>query len=229
MNNILFTDTRGVVSEYFPKPAKSFIPEWYQKTKSYIEKKEVTERGTSATIKKCVPVLDILSAGYIIPTWSDIWVTKKDNERVLITHNSVMKIETHPKPQIENHPERKNNDVAFKFLNPWSIKTPLGYSCLFVAPFHNPNPYFEALSALVDTDDYSVPVNLPFFLKSDDFEGLIPAGTPLIQVIPFKRENWKMSFGNREDEINAAKREVELKTLLFNSYRRLFWRKKEFN
>ena len=34
----------------------------------------------------------------------------------------------------------------------------------------------------------------------EDFEGVIPAGTPIIQIIPFKRENW-----NSENKDGLAK------------------------
>ena len=229
MNEIILTDTKGVIPDYFPKPAKSMTPEWYKNTKSYIGKKEVTELGPTSTIKKCVPVLDILSAGYIIPTWCDIWVAKTEGKLVFRTGNETMKIDWHPIVQLPLHPNAKDNEAAFKFLNPWSIKTPKGYSCFFVAPFHNPNPYFEILGAIVDTDTYVAPVNFPFFMKSTDFEGLIPAGTPIAQVIPFKRQSWKMKFGGHVDEVNALKNTAELKTSLFNSYRQRFWSKKEFN
>jgi hypothetical protein len=229
MNEILFTDTVGVITDYFPKPAKSLTPEWYKNTKSYIGKKEVTENGATATIKKCVPVLDILSAGYIIPTWCDIWVSKTDENIVFRTQNATMKIEFHPIVQLPLHPNARDNEAAFKFMNPWSIKTPKGYSSFFVPPFHNPNPYFEILSAIVDTDNYFAPVNFPFFMKNRDYEGLIPAGTPMVQVIPFKRQSWQMKFGGQEDEVKAHKNTAELKTSLFNSYRKRFWNKKEFN
>jgi hypothetical protein len=31
--------------------------------------------------------------------------------------------------------------------------------------------------------------NIPFFIK-EGFSGVIPKGTPIAQVIPFKRESW---------------------------------------
>ena len=229
MNKILFTDTKGVIPDYFPKPAKAFVPDWYKNTKSYIGKKNVFINGTSTTIKKCVPVSDILTAGYIIPTWSDVWIKKEEDKTIIISNNETMKIDAHPKEQLLMYPNLKNREVAYKFLNPWSIKTPKGYSCFFVDPFHNPNPYFEILGGIVDTDTYYSPTNFPFFLKSDDFEGLIPAGTPIAQVIPFKRQTWKMDFGNRNDELNAMKIGAELKTSYFNSYLNRFWNKKEFS
>jgi hypothetical protein len=31
--------------------------------------------------------------------------------------------------------------------------------------------------------------SIPFFIKKG-FEGIIPAGTPILQIIPFKKDNW---------------------------------------
>jgi len=230
MKDILFTDTMGVTSDYFPAPAKNFTPKWYKDTRSYIgDKKGVTESGPGTTVKKCVPVLDMMTAGYIIPTWADIWVTIKDGNCTFYSGDRNMKFGFHPITQIAHYPANMSAGGAHKFENPWSIRTPKGYSCFFMPPAHNPNPYFEVLSGLVDTDNYYAPVNFPFLFKVNEFEGLIPAGTPLVQVIPFKREKWQMKFGDSEDEIKSAKIGHELKVNIFNSYRTRFWNKKDFN
>ena len=230
MKDILFTDTMGVIPDYFPAPAKTFTPKWYKDTRSYIDDKKVLIDGyPSTTIKKCVPVLDVMTAGYIIPTWADIWVTIKNGNYTFDSGAKNMKFDYHPTTQLKNYPGNPNGDGAHKFINPWSIRTPKGYSCFFMPPAHNPNPYFEVLSGLVDTDSYYAPVNFPFFFKTKDFEGLIPAGTPIVQVIPFKREKWKMEFGKAKDETESAKIVYELRTNIFNSYRNRFWNKKEFN
>jgi hypothetical protein len=230
MKDILFTDTMGVISDYFPAPAKTFTPQWYKDTRSYIgDKKGMTDGYPSTTIKKCVPVLDIMTAGYIIPTWADIWVQVKDGVYTFQSGAKNMRLDYHPPTQLKNYPANSSGDGAHKFINPWSIRTPKGYSCFFIPPAHNPNPYFEVLSGSVDTDSYYAPVNFPFLFKVKEFEGLIPAGTPLVQVIPFKREKWKMKFGDAKDEIESAKVTSELRTNIFNSYRNRFWDKKEFN
>ena len=48
---------------------------------------------------------------------------------------------------------------------------------------------FTIMDGIVDTDSYNALVNFPFFLNDWSYEGLIPAGTPMAQVIPFKRED----------------------------------------
>ena len=46
---------------------------------------------------------------------------------------------------------------------------------------------FHSFSGIVDTDKHPVPVNFPFVVKKD-FEGVIPAGTPIAQFIFLKRD-----------------------------------------
>ena len=109
----------------------------------------------------------------------------------------------------------------------WSIKTPKGYSCLFVQPFHRES-IFTIMPGVVDTDLYTGPVNFPFVLNDPNFEGLIPRGTPIAQVIPFKRDDWYMEFG-KEKEINEQSDTVKnLRTLFFDSYKTMFRQKKQY-
>jgi hypothetical protein len=41
----------------------------------------------------------------------------------------------------------------------------------------------------MDNDKIKLPGSMPFFLR-EGFSGVIPAGTPFAQIIPFKREDW---------------------------------------
>jgi len=43
-------------------------------------------------------------------------------------------------------------------------------------------------SGLVDCDGYFEYINFPFFFNEPNWSGIIPAGTPLVQAIPFKRD-----------------------------------------
>ena len=53
---------------------------------------------------------------------------------------------------------------AGKFINKWLIKTPPGYSCLFVKPLNHFETRFEIISGVVDTDTYINTINFPFLL-----------------------------------------------------------------
>ena len=106
------------------------------------------------------------------------------------------------------------------------IKTPKGYSCLFVPPLHNPNPYFTALPAIVDTDSYHGNVNFVFQLNDINWEGVIPAGTPIVQVLPFKRDNWKSEM--QEDAKANERWAYSIHAHFVEGYKNKYWSRKSF-
>ena len=71
------------------------------------------------------------------------------------------------------------------------METPEGYSLLVINPLNRFDLPFLTTNGIIDSDMYTISGLIPFFLK-DNFVGLIPKGTPYAQVIPFKREDWKM-------------------------------------
>jgi hypothetical protein len=225
---ITFTDTVGIDKAFTPKPASEFIPDWYKKMESYIAgKKEIFAEGTpSQTIKRCMPVFDSLTAGYIITTFTDIYV-RQENDAPYFSWPSLPSIGFHAVAQLDQYPNR-GEFPAPKWINPWAIKVPKGYSVLFTVPMHQPNEFFKVLPGIVDCDEYVAPVNFPFLLNDERFEGLIPAGTPIVQVIPFKREKWKMNTGGNLEiqEINTVS--AKLKTKFFDSYKTFFRNEKEY-
>jgi len=170
-----------------------------------------------------------MTAGYILPLPADIYVSKKEEDgavRQWFEWASFDLISFHPVGQAPLHPEGKGYPFA-KFNNPWSIKTPKGYSCLFVQPFHRDAP-FTILPGIVDTDTYLTQVNFPMVINNPDFEGLIPKGTPMVQIIPFKRESWAMSLGDDKDLTEANMNKLLLSTKFFDRYKNMFWHKKSF-
>ena len=94
-------------------------------------------------------------------------------------------------------------------------------------PVHR-DSVFSILEGIVDTDNYNAPVNFPFVLNDVKYEGLIPAGTPMAQVIPFKREAWKMEIGEESNLIEQTKTTNLLKTRFFDSYKTFFRQPKEY-
>lgn len=223
-----YDDTEAI---YNPGPASKFIPEWYKNAKSYLnDEKKPSNKEPFSTIKKCVPVFDAITAGYIIVLGQDMYVEQTEagpyfhwraeggdqKDDVLTQHNHF---------QVQGHPEN-NLGHQLKIENPWLIKTEPGYSCMILPPLHRDNQ-IVILSAIVDTDTYYEKINLPFNLKDKFFEGMIEAGTPIAQIIPFKRESYKMEMtplDKRRSFINQ--RTVASK--LFDAYRNLYWSRKEY-
>ena len=225
--NVIFTDTIGIPEEYSPKLASVFVPEWYKKVDSYIsgEKKPTGQGTASATVKRCMPVFDAITGGYIILSAADVYVSQKETEdgdkQPYFEWANYGLIAFHAIEQMPEHPARNGHEAYPKWINPWAIKTPEGYSSLFVQPMHRESP-FTILPGIVDTDTYTAAVNFPFVLNDINFEGLIPAGTPIAQVIPIKREEWQMSFGTQEEFMQQQQVTNRLQTKFFDRYKSMF-------
>lgn len=224
--NIIFTNTSGVDIEQ-PQFASKLVPEWYKNMESYVngDKKPSGAGGTKATIKRCMPVFDAIIAGYIIVLPADVYVSIKDGQQYFEWSNLGL-VSFHPIEQAPTHPNRKPHAYP-KWNNPWAIKTPKGYSTMFIQPMHRES-VFTILPGIVDTDEYYAPVNFPFVINDPEFEGLIPKGTPIAQVIPFKRESWTMQFGGEKELKEQANITNKLSTKFFDRYKTMFRASKEY-
>ena len=227
--DIVFTNTSSFKDMEPPQLASKLIPEWYKNMPSYIggEKKvDITMGQTLATSKRCMPVFDAITAGYIIKSPADVQVSLKDGLQYFEWANFSL-IDFHPIDQAPGHPAQKANHAYPKWKNYWSVKTPKGYSTLFVQPMHRES-IFTILPGIVDTDNYYVPVNFPFVVNDPNFEGIIPKGTPIAQVIPFKRESWKMKFGGEKVFKEQENQLTHNLTLFFDKYKKMFRQPKEY-
>jgi hypothetical protein len=226
---IVFTNTKEIAKNYYPTPASMSIPDWYKELDSYRRNGKVPPNNnidqTNATIKRCMPVFDVMTSGYIIYTYTDLYISKENNIPYY-QWASDDAISFHENIQVGGHYQESGYAIP-KWHNPWAIKTPKGYSCLFVAPFHR-KTNIHILEAIVDTDEYSSAVNFPFMLTDIKFQGLIPAGTPLAQVIPFKRESWEMKLGTEEDIKNSNKDFLKIRSKFYDGYKILARQKKEY-
>ena len=117
-------------------------------------------------------------------------------------------------------------DTIFKFMMPWIIETPKGWSCKFSSPVNRWENKVKLIDGVVDTDTYPNYINLPFVWTGDE-EGdfLIKKGDPIAQVVPFKRQDLELEVG----EIDTKKfmKGHNLMTLSFKDhYKNLFWNKR---
>jgi len=223
---ITFTNIYGL-NFFPPKPAVKEVPEWYKNTPEYTNESKtiIKSNDTSHTIKKCMPVFDAITSGYIIYTQVDVQVSKQDG-LPYYTWPSQDPISFHPIQQAPLHPAR--NEAPYpKWTNPYIIATPPGYSVLLTQPFHR-DSIFTIFDAVVDTDKYKSTVSIPFTMNDLDWEGIIPAGTPMAQIIPFKRESWKHEIGSDKEREEHKKVLAQTLSLFFNSYKKQFWSRKEY-
>lgn len=236
---IKFVNLDNVGEKYYPVPARNFIPDWYKQTqnetRSARESKSPIARyldnggGTPSTIKRCMPVFDSITAGYIMFTHEDFVIDGPKGEAPFFywINNSKPVIGFQTKEQAEKHPA-VTHDIP-KWKSAWGITTPPGYSCLFVDPLHREESPLRALEAVVDTDTYISKIQFPFMLKDPDWRGLVPAGTPIIQVIPFRREQYKMEVSDTvDDKLKIERNTNQLRSNFVNAYKRMFWSKKSY-
>jgi hypothetical protein len=242
---IKFTNTSGYKDFPKPVPAYTMVPDWYKQTDSYVggEKKPNGEGGTIATIKRCMPVFDAMTAGYLILLPADVWVTVNEMKAVdpetgePIDGEPTKKTQSfewanfglisfHPIDQAPLHPAKNEYPYA-KFNNFWAIKTPRGYSVEIMQPVHRES-VFTILPGIVDTDRYTAPINFPMVINDPDFQGLIPKGTPIAQIVPFKRESWHMELGKESDFVDQNNVATELQSKFFDRYKSMFRTIKEY-
>ena len=186
-------ELKGVIPE--PYPARKLMPNWYKKLEMY--NKLVDDDGArfeAPTIKRCPPVLDALVAGWILPLVCSVEFSIRDNGSSLSWVLNGMQsnkppsfaVSHHSPQQLKGHPMLPRLPV--KFINHWHIKTPPGWSCLFVPPLNREEKNIELISGIVDTDVFHEYINFPGFIIPNDIEYLkLEQGYPLVQVIPFKR------------------------------------------
>jgi hypothetical protein len=210
-----------------PVPTKTKIPEWYRDSESeYLSE----ENELVAGLKKCAPYLDTLISGYVLVTPFDIFVKKRSDGFVDISWNGprdyVDFISERPKESGSLMPRPAGhypNHMVWSGY--WGINTPKGWSALVTHPFNRFDLPFTTTSGIIDSDKYSAPGNLPFFIK-EGFAGMIPAGTPFLQIIPIKRSAWKMVLDKGLIDRNI-KDNIELRTPK-KSYKSRFWQRKEY-
>jgi hypothetical protein len=183
---IVFTDVTAKVPEaFYPTPSKMAMPEWIKKLQPYYE----WGGREQQTAKRCLPLIDAVMLGYTIYTTADIRVTQTNGDPYFEWSHG-LGIKFHAGEQTETHAKTKFQTP--KWMSPWAIKTPRGYSTLFTSPLNHDNLPFEPFSAVVETDSYIAQVHIPFLLSDSKFDGVVEAGTPIAQVFPFAREDWNM-------------------------------------
>jgi hypothetical protein len=225
-----YVKTGSVADIYYPIPASKQVPEWYKKLPASHDISSLKASSDTETIKRCMPVFDILTSGYFIKTYTDIEISKDKDGTVKWDWSSkytpLDPVTSHPQFQLMGYKDKINESlVALKFTNPFSIITPEGYSVLIINPPHRQSWGGKIMEGIVDTDKYYAPINFPFILDSG-FEGLIPAGTIIAQVIPFRRDSFEMKIGGEKERKMMETSSAIIRSVFVNGYK-LFLRTKK--
>ena len=216
-----------------PVPIKALIPDWYKQAESTFTDERDPVGEEMSGLKRCMPFMDTMISGYALTIPVDIYVTKGEDGNPKFSWNGPNFLsgfiaerspnlgKTMPRPA-GHYP----NHLAFAGF--WGWKTPRKWSTLVVQPLNRNDLPFTITSGNIDSDNFSTSGNVPFFLKQD-FEGVIPAGTPYAQIIPFKRESWIMvddSTGLRDKTLIQG--HMVRKNNDRTPYKKVMWRKKDY-
>jgi hypothetical protein len=178
-------------------------------------------------------MFDIAHAGYIIRAWTDIHIKASAYGVVARTPDCPDPARLAPvtmdKLVVEGLVPYRG-DVAHEVMkcsSPWTVFTKKGYSAyVFPATMHS--PFLDKLyvySGVVDYDDFHT-INF-IFSALEECEFVIPAGTPLLQVIPFKREDMHATYGKATEREQDRNRHVMVSRIA-NFYRKTLHKRKTY-
>ena len=233
----MFKRNKGLVLEHAPlddsfpnvEPMKKSIPDWFKKKNKFADNERVLKvLPPNLTFKACSTFGESFIVGYSMPLVSDIAVRQTEGGPSITWHD-----------QGESFLEARSLEINSEVPVPmgchkqpfaWHtknvIKIPKGYSALLTHPLNRYDLPFVTLSGIVDGEFVLQDGNCPVFF-SKDFEGIIPAGTPILQILLFKRENWKSKI-NKELLLQAHINKRKSMNAAYGWYKKEHWKKKSY-
>ena len=224
--------------ELEPKPGKRQVPKWFSSANKYWKeegKEEVLRHQWGSEIlgfKSCPALLDIFLSGYYLTTPCDIMFYRDPENNLLLA-----KTEPGYEKFIDSRVPMEGFEVPygyeaqhFHWYPNWGVKLEKGYSAIFMSPMNRYDLPFITTAGIIDSDMLEIPGLTPFFLRKD-FSGLLPAGTPYVQIFPFKREDWIMELDYKEEqEMNEIKNKAAkiLRTAENGQYKKKLWQRKVY-
>jgi len=230
VNKIIFSPTSESARIGITEPeilaASQVVPEWYKNIPAAIPQTDISRNAS--TVKKCLPFLDALTMGYVYTLPYDLLVQDfEGNKHIrLMADYKHLELETHNRTNGIPTPEGFYAQL-WRFGGLPHITTPKGYSVLITHPFNRNDLPFLTLSGVIDTDEFHLGLAATFYLR-ENFTGIIPKGTPLAQIIPFKQENWEHELTKPMTEEENKKITFRLMSKISRSYQVQYWKKKYY-
>lgn len=192
--DIQFVDTTRITYQAHPiVPAKE-CPTYFQKT-------QIENQGKFKWAE-CPGMIDYKNFGYIIPAWDDIHIiANRAGVKTIIGGNHKNPFATSRKMDSNICegiivPEDNVPLVAMHCGSPWSIIVNNKNVSAAIMPATYHSPFLDDLyiyPGIVDYNGFSV-INFIFTPKRE-CQFTIPAGTPLLQVLPFEAKHIRAGYG----------------------------------
>ena len=183
-----------------PVPAVLGLPNWF---KALPQKAfNPVLQDDQMTVKKCPPFIDAMTSGFLLPLAADLKIENgefswdRDVPASDLNCYGRSPIDFHDAPQVAGTPLFDDDQFIIKFNNYWTIELPPGYSLLVTHPINRHDLPFTTFTGLVDADRYVDNfIHFPARWRDPGFNGTLPAGTPVAQCLPLKRNRWTAQYG----------------------------------
>lgn len=218
-----------------PEPAVKLVPDWYKDHDRYTTDSPVfnkAEGTVNKTVKSCMAVFDSMTAGYILKMPVDIMIDAT-GKRIAYSHaNNEEKgiISMHSPEQVKGFPFSRETymDEVFRINPQWMVKTEEGVSCMFIHPMFHEDLPFRVVNGVIDTDNFISDGSFSILVERG-FKGVLKKGSPFIQVIPFRREEYELAvpeFEEYEDEVIGQR--FVVRSSFENGYKKNMWQRKRY-
>jgi hypothetical protein len=196
-----------------PVPALLGLPDWFKALPQTAFNPVLQD--DQLTVKKCPRFIDAMTSGFLLPLAADLKVENgefswdRDVPAGELNCYGRSPIDFHDGTQVAGTPLFDDDRFIIKFNNYWTVELPPGYSLLVMHPINRHDLPFMTLTGLVDADRYVDNfIHFPARWRDPDFNGILPAGTPVAQCLPLKRDRWTAQFGTITGEAATRLRET---------------------
>ena len=171
-------------------------PEWL------VNQIKTAEKNKTHKFSSCPGMHDYYRSGYIIPAWEDFEIIVDDKKADIIIGNSKHFV-CNPFERMDYRVVAGSANIdediahhALKLPCPWKVFTKPGYSA-FVMPALYHSPFLRDLFLYPGINDYDTyhTINV-MFSPLREMHVKIYAGTPMLHVIPYKREDLTAECGS---------------------------------
>jgi len=193
----LFTDRQMIYDAAKPKPAAQFYPDWWKALKADIQ----LDKGLfpTATMRRCMGLVDHYKHGFIIPMWSDFrmrlgaigtphWAaTCSDGTTSLGDHPAALRGSYLPNDRYQH----------IKLQTPWQAKCSEDVYWKWEQPtygFKHPDRAIVLPGTIEYKYQYSMNANLMFARQKTDSEVQINFQDPLVHVTPLSERPFELRY-----------------------------------
>ena len=198
--DIRFNDTSRRAYQYHPVQLAKDTP-------CHFHEHQIKKSG-KFKFATCPGIMDLRNYGYIIPAWDSIEIMANKSGSVCFIGGRQS-----ARPSDFHQPKKMDETIVDGVFDvegipldvwhcggPWSveIKNKDISALVLAAPYHS--PFLDDLYVYPGIVDYGNFTSLNFiFAPKRPCKLSIPAGTPLLQVIPFEAKNIKAGYGPADD------------------------------